>query len=826
MKLIYRLFIGFFSVVLLTGFVGLIGLDAVNKLGEALRRIERDNIPHTLLLERITGSSHEACVQALRFTLRGEEANRIKALEALGEIQSGLQEYSGIVQNDPNREKAKGREREVREKAAAFNQTLRSYLAMNEGYHMERMKESGSFSPDFMPQAVMDQENSLRIAKQELITSLESLTRMEQDNLRNFTESAARIASKTRILILAIAIGALIFAVFQGVVVSGSISKPLDNLVKAAMEIGKGNLNVSIEEKGDVEIVRMGEALTRMIQNMEESKKRLIDIDELESAQEALRKSENLLQTLINTTRDAIIAIDQTGRITLFNHAGEKMFQRTREEMLGQPLEPLMPPEFRKNHPQYLRSYFSTGKPDAAMGKILELPAMRGDGAVFPMEISLSSGEADSKTFVVGVARDISERKRTEENIIRAKKEWERTFDAVPDLIAIIDSSHKIVRVNKAMAAAFGTTPGKMAGASCAQVVHGASGPPAFCPHVLSLADGKYHDAEVYDDNLGAHLHVSTSPIRDAEGAITASVHIMRDISDRKRAEAELKKTHAKLIETARQIGMAEVATGVLHNVGNVLNSVNISTEVMQRKVKDSRINDLREVMNLVKQHEDSLPHFLFHDSHGREILPFLHDLSLHLAEERSALLNEIKELSGYTSHISEIVKTQQEWSKVPGLVEPLSMKDVVEEVLTINAAGLKRNKIQVVRNYQPVPEVAADRHKLTQILMNLVANAGHALNSTAEEERTLTVSLFSDSPGFTSVRVTDNGEGIARENMSRLFRYGFTTKKKGHGFGLHSCALAAQEMGGSLFAESEGPGRGASFTMRIPSNDGGRKDA
>ncbi|MBI9074329.1 MAG: PAS domain S-box protein [Desulfatibacillum sp.] len=826
MKLIYRLFLGFFSVVLLTAFVGLTGMDSTHKLGRSIQDIETKHLPSAMLLVNAATASHRACVNALRYSLRGNETNRVQALEDLGIIRNGLESYRQIASASQQWEILKTREEILQNGAVSFDKALRSFLALTGSYYLERLQSGEETDSGRLPKALLIKEEELHSAKQELLNSLNSLIDFEQKRLGKNTRSAIQVADKTRVVIFGIAIGALLLAVFQGVMVSRSISNPLDKLVKAAIEIGKGKLSTPIETEGDDEIQRLGKALVQMAENMEKSRNQLIDIKELEKAREALQKSENLLQTLINTTQDAMIAIDQTGRVTLFNPAGEKMFQRTREEMIGQTLDCLMPSEFRKNHVHYLKAFFSTGKPDAAMDKLLELPAIRGDGSTFPMEISLSSGQADSKTFVVGIARDISERKKTEENIVRAKKEWERTFDAVPDLIAIIDHDHRILRVNSAMAATFATTPAKMVGELCHSVVHGLEHPPDFCPHMCSLSDGSFHEVEIFDEGLEAFLHVTTSPMKDSEGNIVASVHIMRNITDRKHAEAELEKTHAKLIETARQIGMAEVATGVLHNVGNVLNSVNVSTEMIQRHVKESRVNDLVEVMQLVKKHENTLSHFLFQDCQGREILPFLQDLSRHLSDERSALLKEIQELSGYTSHISEIVKTQQKWSKIPGLMEPLKLLDVLEEVLMINAADLERKGVQVVRDFQTVPDVAADRHRLTQILMNLVSNAGHALQDNPAENRVLTIGLFSQPPGFVSVRVSDNGMGIPEQNMSRLFRYGFTTKEKGHGFGLHSCALAAQEMGGSLSSESEGAGKGSSFTMKIPSNNGGKEDA
>lgn len=141
----------------------------------------------------------------------------------------------------------------------------------------------------------------------------------------------------------------------------------------------------------------------------------------------------------------------------------------------------------------------------------------------------------------VGMVHDITERKKAEEALIRAKEEWERTFDSVPDMIAILDNQHRIIRVNKAMADKLGVGAEQCVGLFCHECVHGLSGPPAFCPHSATLSDGRQHVAEVHEDRLGGDLLVSTSPLFDEEGRMIGSVHVARDITERKQAEEEIK---------------------------------------------------------------------------------------------------------------------------------------------------------------------------------------------------------------------------------------------------------------------------------------------
>jgi signal transduction histidine kinase len=289
-----------------------------------------------------------------------------------------------------------------------------------------------------------------------------------------------------------------------------------------------------------------------------------------------------------------------------------------------------------------------------------------------------------------------------------------------------------------------------------------------------------------------------------------------RDITAMKEAESKLEAVHKQLLDTSRLTGMAEVATNVLHNVGNVLNSANVSASIVADKVRHSRAGSLSKVVAALEAHADDLPAYLTADGKGKHLPRFLGALAGHLAGEQEEVLRELASLTGNMEHIKEIVSMQQNYARVYGVMEERTVTDLVEDSLRMNAGALERHGIHVIRDYQPVPPMLVDKHKVLQILINLISNAKYALENHSSSGKTLTVRVWQQD-NFVCVSVMDNGVGIAPENLTRIFGLGFTTHKNGHGFGLHGGALAAKEMEGSLTAQSEGLGKGATFTLKIP---------
>ncbi len=294
------------------------------------------------------------------------------------------------------------------------------------------------------------------------------------------------------------------------------------------------------------------------------------------------------------------------------------------------------------------------------------------------------------------------------------------------------------------------------------------------------------------------------------------TVELTSEIAERKLAEAKLESMHYDLMTASRRAGMAEVATNVLHNVGNVLNSVNVSAGLVTDSVKKSRSSSLGRVVVLLQEHDQDLGAFLASDAKGKLILPHLSQLSAHLAEEQAGIVKELDSLRQNIEHIKEIVAVQQTYAKVGGVKEQVDVVSLVEDSLRMHTGGLDRHHVELIREFECKPTVTMDKHKVLQILVNLLRNAKHACQESERMDRRLTVRV-ANSDGKVKISVVDNGVGIAPENLTKIYNYGFTTRKDGHGFGLHSGALAAKEMGGALTARSEGLGKGAAFTLELP---------
>jgi len=313
------------------------------------------------------------------------------------------------------------------------------------------------------------------------------------------------------------------------------------------------------------------------------------------------------------------------------------------------------------------------------------------------------------------------------------------------------------------------------------------------------------------NDQLEQRVTVRTLELSQANDLLT------NEVEQHKRTELELRRTQGKLLEASRRAGMAEVATGVLHNVGNVLNSVNVSINVINEHLRSSQTGNLAKVCSLLKDHQADLGAFLTTDPKGRRVPELLSHLAMAQEEERTSLLGEAQTLTQNVEHVKEIVAMQQSYAKVAGVIEDLPAATLVEDALRMNAGALTRHSVVVKREFNEVPLVRVDRHKVLQILVNLVRNAKYALDAADRNDKVLTLGVAMNGTGCVKLVVRDNGVGIAPENLTRIFSHGFTTKKDGHGFGLHSGALAAKEMGGCLQAFSEGPGTGATFILELP---------
>jgi signal transduction histidine kinase len=284
--------------------------------------------------------------------------------------------------------------------------------------------------------------------------------------------------------------------------------------------------------------------------------------------------------------------------------------------------------------------------------------------------------------------------------------------------------------------------------------------------------------------------------------------------ADRQRRAEETKEMQAALLVMSRTAGMAEVATNVLHNVGNVLNSLNVSVSVIGDQLRDSKVKSLARSLDAVGA-AGGLVGFLATEK-GKLLPQYLTSVAARLTDENTQVLAELASVASNVDHIKAIIATQQSYAHSSDMTEAVQIADVIDDALRIGEVSFSRHGIDVVKDYEPDLAIETDRHRLLEILINVVANARHALKDGTSEKRVLAIHLRR-LDNAVSITISDTGVGIPAENLDRVFQHGFTTKHNGHGFGLHACANATQQLGGSITATSAGPQMGAEFTITLP---------
>jgi signal transduction histidine kinase len=276
----------------------------------------------------------------------------------------------------------------------------------------------------------------------------------------------------------------------------------------------------------------------------------------------------------------------------------------------------------------------------------------------------------------------------------------------------------------------------------------------------------------------------------------------------------QLREAQSRLLAEARRAGMAQIATNVLHNVGNVLTSVNVSAHMLAARVKHSRAARVDDLAQLLHEHEKDLPALFASGNKGQMLPQYVQQLSQALSGEREEFLQELGRLGSSVEHIKNVVAMQQSYAGASGLQEPARPSELIDDALRIQETLLARQGVRVERHYEPLAPMALDKTRVMQVLVNLIENACHAMEQ--QPAPVLRVSVAMQATSLQLV-IADNGCGLDADSLTRIFAHGFTTRAGGHGFGLHSCALAAREMNGSLTVHSDGPGLGAAFTLQLP---------
>jgi PAS domain S-box-containing protein len=487
-----------------------------------------------------------------------------------------------------------------------------------------------------------------------------------------------------------------------------------------------------------------------------------------------------LALALIESAAVAIYHTDAAGRLTYVNSEYRRLFGLTHEQSVNDWAQGVHPDDRARME-------------DAWAAFCLQPRPVRFEYRTQPREgtvryFSEQVVAAVGVTGFVGTITDVTDLVTARNDLRKAETLFRNTFDEAPVGIAYADRSGKFLRGNRVFCTMLGIQPGELASRSISDFTHPDDVARAST-ELKRLWDGEidivdYEERYARKDKSVLWVRVTMALVREGNIAPEYSVGFVRDITARTESAQDLERVHKQLMAASRRAGMAEVATNVLHNVGNILNSINISASLVVERAK--------------------------------RIPEYLATLGEQLVTDQQMALRVLASLRGNLEHIKDTVAMQQNYAKRCGVIETAEVVDLVEDSLRLNAGAFTRHGVTLHREFSAVPPITVDKHKVLQILVNLVRNAKYACDESGRTDKLVTLRIESAVNGV-RICVVDNGVGILAENMGRLFTHGFTTRQSGHGFGLHSGALAAQELGGSLRVESDGPGCGAAFILELP---------
>jgi PAS domain S-box-containing protein len=541
----------------------------------------------------------------------------------------------------------------------------------------------------------------------------------------------------------------------------------------------------------------------------------VLDVTDRKRQEAELLFKTSLLEAESETTPDGLLVVDAEGKVMLVNNRfreiwsipAEVLAKRSDEPILRLVIDQVKSPEIFLERINHLYA-----NPHEESRDEIELK----DGTVldrYSAPLKIRKSETIGRIWYF---RDITELRRASDKL----RLQANALEAAANSIAITDAKGTIQWVNSAFTRLTGYTEREAVGQNPRILKSGQQNEVQYQNLWQTITSGQVWRGEMVNRRKDGTVYteeMTITPVRNAQGNDTNFIAIKQDISERKETEAKMAALHRELVETARQAGMAEVASSVLHNVGNVLNCVNVASTLAIERIRNSKVPNLGKAAALILEHVSDLPAFLSEHPKGKQLPGYLSALAAHLDIEREETLNDLSSLGHHIEHIKEIVAMQQSYARVAGVMESLSLNDLVEDALRINEAGMERHSVQVTREYGQVPAFMSEKHKILQILVNLIRNAKYALDDGPSVEKRLVLRTEQAPVGKARVLVIDNGVGIPVENLTRIFAHGFTTRKGGHGFGLHHGALAAKELGGGLIAMSPGPGQGATFVLELP---------
>jgi PAS domain S-box-containing protein len=549
-------------------------------------------------------------------------------------------------------------------------------------------------------------------------------------------------------------------------------------------------------------------------------------------AADALYETPALHHSLVEQLPAGIFRKNAEGRFISVNPHFCRLHDWKADQLLGRtsleiastvPITPISPR--RQKEIQYLNLGASHHEQIMRTGQIIEqeehYPTEDGTGQFLRV---IKSPVLDAGGKVIGsqgLVLDITQRKRKEATLNQEHNLLRALMNKSDDCIYFKDCESRFIHCSANFAKLFNVqSPSELLGRRDADFFAPEHAREAFEDEQKIIRTGEpilgKMEKELWPDQHVTWALTSKWPLWNEAGEVIGTFGISKDITAMKEKENQLELMHKQLVDASLQAGMAEVATSVLHNVGNVLNSVNVSSSLIGDAIKNSKVGNMAKAVALMRAHESNLGDYLKNDPKGKQLLDYLTNLTTLLIQEQEDNLREFSSLASNIIHIKEIVAMQQNYAKALGVTESLKVADLVEDAIRMNSGAIDRHKVKILREYSEVPPILTEKHKVLQILVNLIRNAKYACDDSGKEDKFITFRIHGGEKRV-KISVIDNGVGIPAENLTRIFNHGFTTRKEGHGFGLHSGANTAKELGGALMVTSEGIGHGATFTLELP---------
>jgi PAS domain S-box-containing protein len=505
----------------------------------------------------------------------------------------------------------------------------------------------------------------------------------------------------------------------------------------------------------------------------------VLDLSELKHAEEAFRRVEQQARSIVDSALDAVVAMDADGIITDWNKRAEECFGWSRPEALGRRMsETIIPLQYRAPHENGLRHFLKTGQ-GAVLNRRIEITALRRDGTEFPVELTVTPLNSGGNWTFSSFIRDISDRKRAEEQLRKSELNLRRMSETIPEMLWSATPDGAVDYCNARVLDYTGLSQEQVKGAGWMETVHRDDADNMTRAWIRSVDSGDPFQFEFRclraSDSMYRWCVSSALPLRTADGGILKWYGTVVDFHDRRQAQEDLRNTQAELAHVNRVMTMGELTASIAHEVSQPLAAIMASG--------------------------DSCTAWLASDPPNLDKARAAAGRMIQAATQASEIVQRVRAL----------------FKKTPSITASVDMNELIEETISFVHGEAQRKNVSVRTELDDgLPTLSGDRVQLEQVILNLMVNGIESMAGHESEPRQLVVRSALPKPDELLVSVADTGPGIDAQHAGRLFAPFFTTKLEGIGMGLSISRSIIEAHRGRLWATKNEP-RGAVFHFVLP---------